>query len=289
MTLRHMKIFVAVCECKSVTAAAKKLFITQPAASLAITELEDYYGVRLFDRISKRLHITEMGKQLLSYATHIVSLFDEAEKSIRNLDSIGILRVGTSITIGNYLLPNFVKKFQDTHRNIKINAIIDNSKNIEDLVLRNEIDLGLIEGFSHSEYIESKIFMTDRMVLICSPDHAWSKVKEIEISDLNNSEFILRENGSAGREIIDNIFEMHGININQRWQSLSTQAIIKAVSKNLGISALPYLLVKENLDRGEVVEVAIKNITLIQNFSIINHKNKFLTNSAKDFMALCLN
>lgn len=288
MTLKHMKIFVAVCECGSVTAAAEKLYITQPAASLAISELEDYYGIKLFDRIAKRLHITEAGKQFLQYATHIVGLFDELEKGVRNWDSIGVLRVGASVTIGNYLLPGYVKEFQTDHPKMKIKAVIDNSETIEECVLKNEIDLGLIEGITHSPYIESKCFMDDELVVICSPNHIWTTCDAIEIEDLKDEEFILREKGSAGREIFDSILQIKGIKINPSWQSISTQAIIRAVSKGLGVSVLPYLLVKDNLDRGEIQSINIKDISLNRQFSVIYHKNKFLTDSAKDFISLCL-
>ncbi len=288
MTLKHIKIFVAVCECGSVTAAAEKLYITQPAASLAISELEDYYGIKLFDRIAKRLHITEAGKQFLQYATHIVGLFDELEKGVRNWDSIGVLRVGASVTIGNYLLPGYVKEFQTDHPQMKIKAVIDNSETIEEYVLKNEIDLGLIEGITHSPYIESKCFMDDELVLICSPNHIWTTCDAIEIEDLKDEEFILREKGSAGREIFDSILQIKGIKIDPSWQSISTQAIIRAVSKGLGVSVLPYLLVKDNLDRGEIQSINIKDISLSRQFSVIYHKNKFLTDSAKDFISLCL-
>lgn len=283
-----MKIFVAVCECGSVTAAAEKLYITQPAASLAISELEAYYGIKLFDRIAKRLHITEAGKQFLQYAVHIVGLFDELEKSVRNWDSIGELRVGASVTIGNYLLPGYVKEFQAAHPKMKIRAVIDNSESIEEYVLKNEIDLGLIEGAIHSPYIESQCFMDDQLVLICSPDHPWASCGEIDIDELKNTEFILREKGSAGREIFDSILQVNGIEIVPSWQSISTQAIIRAVSKGLGVSVLPYLLVKDSLERGEIQRVNIRNISLNRQFSIIHHKNKFLTDSAMDFISLCL-
>lgn len=287
MTLRHIKIFVAVCECGSVTAAAKKLHIAQPAASLAVSELEEYYGVKLFDRISKRLHITETGKQFLQYATHISSLFDELEQSIRDWDNIGVLRIGASVTIGNYLLPNYVKEFQDSHVDIKLQVRIDNSENIEGYVLKNEIDVGLIVGNAHSSFIESRNFMVDPLMLICASSHPWANCEEINIDALKGENFILREKGSSGREIFENVLQIQQLEIVPAWQSISTQAIIRAVSKGLGVSFLPYLLVKESIERGEVKCVKVKGLSLKRQLSVIYHKNKFLSNSAKDFIDLC--
>ncbi|MBM6839180.1 LysR family transcriptional regulator, partial [Clostridium saudiense] len=131
MTLRHIKIFVAVCETGSATAAGEKLFIAQPSISLAISELEDYYGVKLFDRLSKRLYITEAGKYFLEYASHIIKIFEEMETGIRNFDTQGVIRVGASITIGNYLLPKYVENFKKLHPKIEVQAIIANSDTIE--------------------------------------------------------------------------------------------------------------------------------------------------------------
>ena len=120
MTLRHMKIFVSVYQNNGITRASEELHLAQPSVSLAIRELEDYYGIRLFDRISRRLYVTEQGRMFYDYALHIVSLFDEMELGIRNWEHMGTLRIGSSITIGNFLLPGLVKKFTTTHP--KMNA-----------------------------------------------------------------------------------------------------------------------------------------------------------------------
>lgn len=287
MTLRHLKIFVTVCECNSVTGAAEKLYIAQPSVSLAISELEGYYGVKLFDRISRRLSITEIGKQFLSYATHIVSLFDEMEKGIKNWDTIGTLRVGASITIGNYLLPSYVQNFQKQHSQIKVYAVIDNSETIEKHILNNNIDLALIEGNVHNSQINQHKFMDDELILICGKNHSLSEKKTVNIHELKEQNFILRGKGSAGREVFESILRLHNIEIEPTWESTSTQAIIKAVRAGLGISVLPYLLVKEHLSDRNILQVKINDISLIRQFSVIYHKNKFLTNSAKEFIRLC--
>lgn len=287
MTLRHIKIFVAVCEAGSATAAGEKLFIAQPSISLAISELEDYYGVKLFDRLSKRLYITEAGKHFLEYAKHIVKIFEEMETEIRNFDTQGIIRIGASITIGNYLLPKYVEKFKKLHPNMEVQVIIANSDTIEENLIKNNIDLALIEGIIHSPYLKSIHFKEDELVLICGLSHTLALKDEIELDDIKNEDLLLREKGSAGREICDGLFATNGIEINILWESTSTQAIVRAVKSGLGLSILPYLLVKDNIERGEVKVIKIKDVSLKRNFSIIYHKNKFLTNSAKDFLDIC--
>jgi len=287
MTLKHLKIFVTVCETGSATAAGEKLHIAQPSISLAISELEDYYGVQLFDRIAKRLHITEAGKNFLQYATHIVGLFEDMEKEIKNFDTTGIIRIGASVTIGNCLLPGYVTKFKQIHPQMNVRVIIDNSEKIQQYILSSQIDIGLIEGVVHSPYIIEHKFRDDELVMICGNDHPFAYQKNIEISKLQSESFILREAGSAGREIFDSTMTLHGLEIIPVWESTSTQAIVRAVQANLGISVLPYLLVKDSLDRKEISQFQINGIRFQRNFSVIYHKNKFLTESAKDFIALC--
>lgn len=288
MTLRHLKIYVTVCETGSTTAAGEKLKIAQPSISLAISELENYYGIKLFDRIAKRLHITEAGKHFFEYATHIVALFEDMEKEIKNFDVVGVIRIGASVTIGNYLLPGYIKTFKQIHPQMDVKVIIDNTEKIQQYILANRIDIGLIEGVVHSPYLIEHQFRDDELVMICGNGHPFANEKDIEISRLANATFILREEGSAGREIFDSTMAAHGLKIIPAWESTSTQAIIRAVRADLGISVLPYLLVKDALIRKEISQFRIIGIQLNRKFSVIYHKNKYLTKSAKDFISLCL-
>lgn len=289
MTLKHMKIFVTVCQCNSVTAAADKLFIAQPSVSLAIRELEEYYGIKLFDRISRKLYITEAGKKLLDYAVHIVSLFDVMEKEMRNWDTLGILRIGSSITIGNFLLTDYIKLFRESHPFMKVQVIIENSVDIENRIMANDIDFGLIEGITHNSQIESETFMEDELVLICGPAHPLSTAGQADITSLPSYDFIMREKGSGGRELFESSMLIHGIDIKPVWESVSTRAIVKAVSEGLGLSVLPYQLIKQDLEEGKVIHVKVEGLTLKRFYSFIYHKNKMHTKSAKDFMELCKN
>ena len=268
MTLRHLKIFVAVCETGSATAAGEKLFIAQPSISLAIAELEDHYGIKLFDRISKRLQITETGKHFLQYTTHIVDLFENLEREVKNFETMGVLRIGSSITIGNYLLANYIAEFKQTHPEINVKVIIDNSDAIQQRVLTNQIDIGLIEGIMHSDYIIDQKFRDDELILICANNHPFAVQQSIELFQLKKENLILRESGSGGRELFDSTMTMLGLEISPAWESTSTQAILSAVRANLGISVLPYLLVKESLDRKEIIQFEVKEIQLKRHFSI---------------------
>lgn len=275
---------MAVCDCESVTLAGEKLSLTQPAISLAIKELETYYGIKLFDRISRKLFITEDGKQFLRYARQIVSLFDEMEKGVKNWDSFGLLRIGSSITIGTCLVPQLVKQFSALYPKVKINVTIDNSSIIEKKIISNQLDFALIEGFTHSDSITSRSFSEDKLVLVCGADHCLSNVPEISLDELTMQTLILREKGSGTRELLDSTLLTQGITVIPAWESISTEAIISAVSCGIGVSVLPYRLVKRDLDEHHLVRVKIKNIEFKRTFNVIYHKDKHLSNSALAFI-----
>lgn len=287
MTLRHLKIYVAVCDHGTLTAAGKELYIAQPAISLAISELEAHYGVKFFDRISNRLHITDIGKQFRQYAQHIISLYEEMEHNIMDGDGLGTLRVGSSITIANCFLPDLINSLKIKHPQISVEVIVQNSEVVESNILNNHIDVGLIEGGIHNSYIESIEFMEDKLVFIVPNNHVLSGRKKVEVQELNHKDFLLREQGSAGREIFDGIVDTYGLSVNRLWQSTSTQAIIRAVEKGIGISILPYMLVEEQIKKGKVNTFDLSDISLSRNFSVIYHKNKFLSQSALDLIEIC--
>lgn len=146
MTLRHMKIFLAVYQTQHMTRAAQQLRMTQPAVTRTIQEIESYYGIRLFERINRKLYITEAGRLFYSYAIHIVDSFDQMEKGLRNWDQLGFLRVGASIAIGTELLPRVLVDFQRKYPHLRVRSTISNGSALQQALLDNELDFAVIEG-----------------------------------------------------------------------------------------------------------------------------------------------
>ena len=168
MTLRHIKIFVAVYQEHSVTKAADRLHLAQPSVSLAVRELEDFYHVRLFDRISRHIYPTEIGHKFYDYALHIVSLFSEMENGIPSWENKAPIHIGSSITLGNRVLPSLVKSYRAAHPDIPVRVTIKNTETIEQYVLNNKVDFALVEGgTSHTEFT-AEPFYSDRLCFIAS-------------------------------------------------------------------------------------------------------------------------
>lgn len=286
MTLRHMTIFVSVYECNSITKAASKLHLAQPSVSQAIKELENYYGICLFDRIGRGIRPTESGKSFYNYAIHIVSLFNEMEQTIKNWDFMGVLRIGASITIGTHILPILVKQYEQVYPKLQIKVIIKQSAAIEQLIVEDKIDIALIEAEPEQSDIIAISFMEDHLCAIASKKHPLAQKSTVTLEDMNKYPFLMREQGSAGRQILDAYFSLHNIHVQPLWESSSTQAIVKAVSVGLGVAVLPYLLVEKDIKDGNVCQLNLQQ-PLKRSLNIIYHKNKFLTDNMKSFIELC--
>lgn len=285
MTIRHMRIFKAVCEngC-SMTKAAEKLNMTQPAVSLAVSELESYYGIKLFDRISRRLYLSEAGKMFLEYADSISLAFDDMEKSIRSWESFGIVRVGASISIGSMLMPKYVKKFSDERPDTKVMVKIDRSEELEKLLFENELDFALIEGMIHEPSLVYEDFMEDRLALVASDAYD----DTITSDKLYELPFLLRERGSGTREIFESTLTSHSIPLPKPvWESMSTAALVNAAEAGLGIAVVPYRMISERIEKGDVKEVFIENIAFSRKYKLAYHKDKKLSAADLRFIEIC--
>lgn len=288
MTIRHLKIFLAVCDggCNT-TRAAEALTMAQPAVSLALKELEQYYGVVLFDRVGRHLQITAAGKRLWEYASHITSLFDDMEKGMRDWDTFGILRVGASITIGSQFLPNYVKAFYARHPGTEIRAVIEPSDRLEAQILSSDLDLALMEGVSHSPSLESEEYMEDHLVVICPARGRFVQGQTLTQEEFRSQKFLLREPGSGTRETFQRVMEEAGLSVEPIWEAMSTTALVNAVINGLGITVLPHRMVLGPLSKGLVVSVRVEGLEFRRKYYIVRHRAKYLTASARAFLDLC--
>ena len=288
MTVRHMRIFCAVCEndC-STTKAAAQLNMSQPAVSLAVKELENYYEVRLFDRIGRRLSITSAGEIFLRYARRILALFSGVEREMRDWNRFGKLRIGASLTIGGQLLPRYVGLFKKCHPEAEIDVLVAPSSELEQKVLDNELDFALVEGTMYAPAIVSIPYMTDSLAIVCAADGMYRQGQIIDLEELQKHILLLRNKGSGPREIFERACREKGFVPTAGWESISTSALLNAASQGLGLAVLPYRLVEQQGQEGRVVTVQVAGLDLRREFSIIKHKDKDLTASAEAFIQLC--
>ncbi len=287
MTIRHLRVFIMVADLGSMTKAANKLFIAQPSVSQTIKELEDYYNIRLFERLSKKLYITEEGRQLLSYARYIVSLFDEMEQKMRQSAENSKLKIGASVTIGTCILSEIYSRYHMAYPNVDIDTIVDNTTVVEAMVLKSEIDFALVEGPVHSRDIVSRPFMDDELILICGDSHPFKEKGHIVLRDLEGENLILRESGSGTRELFENTMLARGIDMNIKGVCNNSETIKNAVIANMGVSVISKMIVKDELKMGKLFHIEIDDTEFKRQFNIIYHKNKYISKPIKDFWKLC--
>lgn len=288
MTLRHFKIFVAVCDTMNMTSAAESLFMSQSAVSQAIAELESHYDTKLFERLSRKLYLTQAGKKLLSYARHIIRMNAEVESDMKTMHANGSIRIGASVTVGAYVLPKLVSRFQAISPKTDIGVFEDNTAKIEGLILNDQIDIGLVEGETASPDILKQPFMDDELVLICGAGHRFAKLSSVEPYELEQEEFIIREKGSGTRKTFEDRMASHGLTWKATWTCNNADTIKMAVAQGLGISVISQLSVKNEVASGLLFEKPVNDMEFKRQFRIINHKNKYLTQPMKRFINICL-
>lgn len=288
MTLRHFKIFVAVCDAMKMTVAAESLFISQSAVSQAIAELEKYYDVRLFERLSRKLYLTQAGQKLLGYARHMIRMNADIEKDMKSMHETGWIRLGASVTVGATLLPEIVSAFRLTNPSTDIEVYEDNTEQIQKRLLMDMTDIGLVEGEITSPDILSTPLMDDELVLVCGNRHRFAGVSAVDPHELENEDFIIRELGSGTRKTFEDVMEGHRLSWKVSWTCNNADTIKAAVIAGLGVSVISRRAVEKEAESGELIIKPVEGVGFSRTFKIAYHKNKYFTAQMKSFIDLCI-
>lgn len=274
MNLRHLLIFKAVVDTKSFTKAAKQLFITQSGVSHAIKELEQQTNAVLFDRLSKTITLTSTGKILLEKVIPILSLYHDLEKQIENLEMNAPIKVVSSITIATFWLPQILTQFKHFHPNIIVEVQVVSAKEALAVLERGEADLALIEGVVPPGPFIIKEFASYQLNVLCAPDYFSSN--KISLKELCTKDLLLREQGSATRDIIDSYLYLQGLIAYPKWTSVNSKALIEACKAGFGFTVLPTILVTEEINQNNLKTVETDEL-LFNKVMIMYHQNKYLT------------
>ncbi len=286
MTIRHLKIFITVYDERNMTAAANKLFITQPTVSQVIKELEAYYDVVLFERLARKLYATASGEKLYQYATHIIKLFDDMEESLRENSLKKKLFIGANYTVGAVLIHKCIKQFNELYPDSEIRVTVNKSSVLKAMLRKNELDLALIEEMVNTAEFVQDVFYNDKIVMVADPEYHLFAREAVTAHDIVNERFLLREKGAGARDLFELKMNQLGLVIKPYWESTSTTALINAAQNKLGIAVLPFQLVKEHIASGSLKELKVKDMDQSRKLAIVYHKNKFLTNPLKDFIKI---
>ena len=287
MTIRHLQIFVAVADCGKMRAAAERLHISQPSVSQAVRELESYYNIKLFERLSQRIYITETGKKLLPYARHIIDSFETMEGFINDTSSGNVIRVGGSVSVGTRLLPPMIKSLENEVPDVDVCVIVDNTAAIEGKIQRSELDIAVVEGIVRSDELVKKDIYDDELVLVVGPEHELFNHPGIKLKELTKHALISRESGSVERNQFEQFLLEHDIKMKNKWSCSNTETIKKAVLNGEGIAILSRMVIEKEIAAGGVRVLNVENTRMKRKIKLIYHKNKYISQSMKQFIDIC--
>ncbi|AGH80882.1 LysR family transcriptional regulator [Psychromonas sp. CNPT3] len=287
ISFKQLSVFNTISQHTTLTAAAKHLFMSKAAVSMALSELEKQLGQPLFDRVNKRLILNQEGKKLRPLADELL----RRAMDIKHLFSddhplTGQLKIGSSNTIGNHISPYLISQFRQQTQHFSQHLSISNSTNICQKLLDFELDLALIESkVQHNDLIFLP-FSSDEMCLISANDHPLTKLTNIKSSDLENSDWVLRELGSGSRQCFINTLAPTLKQWHLALQLNSTEALINSVSAGLGLGCLSTLAAEHAIAAGRVslIQTPVK---MPRTFYLVIHKNKYQSPLIKKFMAFC--
>jgi len=285
MTIRHLKVFICVCKHGNMTKAAEELFIAQPAVSNTISEIEKNYNVKLFDRINKRLFLTEEGKNLLIKAQEVISAFDEFEEQASNSSKKPLLKIGSSLTIGKQKLPWLLRKLKENFTDIDFQVSINQTSIIESKILSGALDFAFIQGRPSDNNIKSKLIDCNTLIAVCGKKY--NMPDTVNLKELCNYDLLLREDESVSREFLDHVFALKNLVVTPVMESISNQALISAAVQNLGVTIMPEALLKRQLENGGLRKITVSDYEFTRNSYLICHKNKTFGSVKKEIFDFC--
>jgi DNA-binding transcriptional LysR family regulator len=277
MSYQQLNVFKVVAENGNITLAAKKLHMSQPSISLQIQSLESQYGVILFNRSNKGVYLTEAGKLLYQYTIKVLDLLQEAQERVAELgaDLRATITIEATFTVGEYLAPRIMAYLYQARPELDVKLRIANTENTYQNVLEKNVQLGLIEGpvQAHRELVVEK-FWEDELVVVAPYFHSWAKRDQVTLEELKKEKFILREEGSGTRKVVENALAARGLNMEEMNVGMelgSIQAIKEVVAAGLGISILSGLTVRKNCEARLFKTLQIEGGPISRPLSLVRH------------------
>lgn len=286
-TLRQLEVFLATAFHENLTRAAASLSMSQSAASGALKDLESQFDVQLFDRVGKRLQLNELGESIRPRAEALLEQARSLESALARHQDIGHLKVGATLSIGNYLAVEIMARYMGEQVGARVELEVANTETIVRKVANFELDLGLIEGESRHPDLEMIHWRDDELVVFCAPDHPLAGKPWLTDDDLLSAAWIVREPGSGTRQHFE--WAMHGLlpELNIKLELQHTEAIKRAVEAGLGVGCLSEITLVDAFKRGRLVPLPVPHRDFHRRFYFALHRQKFRSAGVERWLALC--
>lgn len=288
VSLHQLGVFRTVARHQSFSRAAEELYISQPAVSAHVRELERLYGVELFEQVGRRVRLTEGGRLLEEYADRILALVEESRRALDEIKGLarGHLTVGASTIPGTYFLPVALGRFKNECPGVTVELRIGDTRQVMGMLRRGEVELAVVGEHDEDRTFQRRLYRADELVLIVGPGHRWAQDGLEDLRELMAEPFILRERGSSTREIAETLLRGHGIEprVTMEWES--TEAIKKAVEAGLGISILSDRAVTLEVSQGLLHPIRHPMLACRRQFYIVSHRDRRPAPAAQAFQTL---
>lgn len=287
MSLRKLEIFYHTAITLNMTKVAKDLYISQPSISQAIHDLEEDLNIKLFDRLGKRLYLTNEGKIYLNYVRRILNIYQEANEVVQGIATSKIARldIGATMTVGTYILPEVLKNFIQINESLDISIRIENIEHIAELISHNKIDFGIIEGEIENKEIQLEPLCNDEIVFIASKSSRWANQETITLEDLEKVKLVTREVGSGTRKFMDHYFHTIQVQPNIFMELGNPETIIKIVEANIGIGVISKRCLQNEMNCRNLHVLRLEHQSLIRSIYIAVHQDKYMNPHMQNFIA----
>jgi len=288
MELWQLEVFMAVASERSFSRAGDKLGRTQPAISSAVKLLEEELGERLFDRVGKTVRLTAAGELLGDYGRRLLRLRDEAVQAVGELRGLarGTLRLGANETTCLYVLPDVLAKFKSAHPHVQIDIQRAITRTITERVKEGGLDIGIVTLPIKEPRLETMTIHRDELSLIVGPSHRLAERKSVKMRDLEDEPFILHKVGTTTRERLIKHFGEDGVKMKVTMELASIETIKRFVSIGLGISIVPRLCIRKEIEEGALRSLVIRDARFQRKLGLIYHRERHLSQAARAFLAV---
>ena len=290
VNISKLETFLTLAKCLSFTEAAEQLFCSQPSVSMQIQSLEKDLNIKLFDRLGKKIYLTEQGEVFKTYAEQIINIVQAAKEHLHNTEdlSYGTLSLGASNFVGVYLLTKILKEFNDNYPNIQVDMKVTSSQQLIQKLEANEVELLVLSDQIMIDTISfsSTTFYEDELILVVPADHSLAHKQHVQFTDLQNETILVKPETSATRIFLEKKMRKSNFSFSKYMEIGSSEGIKQGVIHGLGISFISKLAVTQEIKNGLLVEISLKKLKLERNIDYIHHKNKYLSPPAMKFIEL---
>jgi DNA-binding transcriptional LysR family regulator len=288
LTLRQLKVFESVARHLNYTRAAEELFLTQPAVSMQVKLLEEHLGVALFEQLGKRIHLTEAGREVLTYARTVTQQLDELESVLNRIKGLsgGKLRISVATT-ANYFIPTLLGTFSRRYPEVTVSLDVTNREALLQQLSENTVDLVIMGQPPSGLDVEAEAFMENPLVIVAPPGHPLARQKKIPLKRLQEEVFLVREPGSGTRSAMERFFAEREIHLKTGMEVGSNEAIKQSVQAGLGLGLLSRATIEQELELKRLMVLDVAEFPIMRHWYLVHRRGKRLSAAAevfKDFM-----